>query len=79
MNKLLYFPVSEIQYTQFPSENVLFAASVAEFGILLRDSECKGSTTYNLIFGALDKLDCVKNVIYKDEFFSLAKKLYKSG
>ncbi len=73
-SKLLSFPVSEEQYTQLPSENSQFAATVAEFGMLLRDSKYKGSATYNSIIESLDNLDCVKNDVYKDEFLSLVKK-----
>ena len=73
-SKLLSFPVSNEQYTQYPSENVQFATSVAEFGMLLRDSKYKGSSTYDSIIKTLENLDCVKNDTYKDEFCSLVKK-----
>jgi len=71
---LLSFPVSEEQYTETPSENVLFATSVVEFGMLLRDSTYIGSANYDSIIETLGDLDCVEQDVYKDEFYSLVKK-----
>lgn len=73
-SKLLSFPVNEEQYTEAPTENTLFAATVAEFGMLLRDSEYKGNATYESVMEALGEMDCVKDDVYKDEFYSLVKK-----
>lgn len=69
------YPVTKKQYSGDPSENLKFAACVAEFGMLLRDSEYKGSATYESILNTLSDLYCVKADPYKEEFYSLVKKM----
>jgi Ca-activated chloride channel family protein len=55
------------------SENIRFAAAVAEFGMLLRDSEFKGTSSYE------DVLDLARGAIgrdrdgYKEEFLKLVE------
>lgn len=44
-SQLEAYPVTDKLYSGDPSENLQFAACVAEFGMLLRDSEYKGSAT----------------------------------
>lgn len=43
------YPVKEEDYTSKPSEDFYFAAAVAEFGLLLRDSEYKGTASFENI------------------------------
>jgi Ca-activated chloride channel family protein len=56
-----------------PSENIRFASCVVQFGMLLRDSEFKGDSSYNGIIKELSSLDCVSSDDYKKEFLSLVK------
>lgn len=74
-SKLLSYPVDSKSYTKTPSENILFASSVAQFGMLLRKSEYKGTSTYKSLLDTLSQLDCVKNDQYKKEFVTLVKKV----
>jgi len=67
------YPVTEEQYSGDPSENLKFAACVAQFGMLLRDSEYKGTATYESILQTLSGLYCVNADEYKEEFYSLVK------
>jgi Ca-activated chloride channel family protein len=55
-------------------ENLLFASSVAAFGMLLRDSQYKGTATYQMILDNLRNKD-FSNDEYKNEFISLVKKV----
>ena len=63
--------VSEADVTESPSEDFLFAAAVAEFGMLLNDSEYRGEIDY------ADVLDLLKQTKlgddYREELFSLVK------
>ena len=74
-SKLLSYPVDGKSYTKTPSENIRFVSSVAQFGMLLRSSEYKGTATYDSIIDTLEKLDCVKKDQYKSEFRDLVKKV----
>lgn len=73
-SKLFSVPVGEEVFRENPSENVLFASAVAEFGMLLRDSEYKGNASYDSVIELLSDLDSVEDDVYKDEFYSLVKK-----
>jgi Ca-activated chloride channel homolog len=55
------------------SENFRFSAAVAAFGMLLRDSEFKGNTTFNMIKNILDKTHN-DNDVDKNEFVQLVEK-----
>lgn len=72
-SKLLSFPVSETDYQETPSENLRFAACVAEFGMLLRDSKFRGTASYQEILTELEKLETTKSDSYKQEFYELVK------
>lgn len=71
------YPVKEEDYTSKPSEDFYFAAAVAEFGLLLRDSEYKGTASFENIRELLKKVDTDEDD-YKDEFVYLVKKLQKA-
>lgn len=62
--------VSDI--TDSPSENFLFAASVAEFGLLLRNSQYKYNASYTKIIARVNAL--TQSDDYKDEFVLLVQK-----
>lgn len=63
--------VGEADLTDAPSGDFLFAAAVAEFGMILTDSEFKGDADYATV------IDLLKNAplsdAYREEFFSLVK------
>lgn len=70
------YPVTEEDYTGEPSEDFYFAAAVAEFGLMLRDSEYKGTASFENVRELLKKVDTDEDD-YKDEFVYLVKKLQK--
>ena len=53
------------------SENMKFASAVAETGMLLRDSEYKGSSSYESVLSLLDSISDES----KAEFAELVKKM----
>ncbi len=57
------------------SENMKFASAVAETGMLLRDSEYKGSSRYESILSLLDSISDIKSDESKAEFAELVKKM----
>jgi Ca-activated chloride channel family protein len=63
--------IDDTAMTDAPEGDFLFAAAVAEFGMILNDSEYKGDATYDT---ALDLLkQAPLNDAYREEFFSLVK------
>ena len=50
-----------------------WAAGVAQFGMLLRDSEYKGSSTYENVYERLSKNPDIMNDDFKAEFLVLLK------
>lgn len=73
-SQLISKTVDESIYTSQMPDNLSFTSAVAAFGMLLRDSEWKGTASYQMILDILDSQDFSKNV-YKDEFVSLVKKM----
>ena len=71
-SKLLTYPVTDQTYTQVMSEDMSFAAAVAEFGMLLRNSAYKGSTTQDSILSLVSNCN-IENDDYKQEFVQLVK------
>ncbi|MDE6052666.1 MAG: DUF3520 domain-containing protein, partial [Lachnospiraceae bacterium] len=71
------YPVTEEDYTSKPSEDFYFAAAVAEFGLILRDSEYKGDASFENVRELLKKVGTDEDD-YKDEFVYLVKKLQKA-
>lgn len=55
------------------NEDVLFISAVAEFGLLLRDSQYKASANIDRIISRIQDLDCVENDALKKEFLELVK------
>lgn len=56
-----------------PSDDFIFASSVAEFGMLLKNSEYKGNSSYEDIISRLGNLNT--NDTSKQEFLNLVKKV----
>ena len=78
LNKLIQHPVMDQNIPiNVTSDNLRFASAVAEFGMLLRNSEFKGNSTYKgvqlLAANALQK-DAEG---YRKEFIELVKKAQK--
>lgn len=73
-SKLLEYPVAESAYSSSMSENLTFASAVAQFGLVLRDSEYRGTATYDSILSSLDGYD-FSNDSYKAEFVSLVEEM----
>ena len=73
-SKLLEYPVTENAYSDSMSENLTFASAVAQFGLVLRDSEYKGTATYDSILSILENYD-FESDSYKSEFISLVEEM----
>lgn len=73
-SQLLSLPVDDSIYSSEMPENLLFASSVAMFGMLLRDSQWKGIASYDTILNNLSDQN-FSNDEYKDEFIALVKKI----
>ena len=71
------YPVSEDCYSKKPNEDFCFAAAVAEFGLIIRDSEYKGDASFENVRELLKNVD-TDDDDYKDEFVYLVKKLQKT-
>lgn len=69
---LLEYPVKENVYSEKMSENLAFAASVAQFGLILRNSEYKGTSSCSDILNRLADYDLSADS-YKTEFVSLVE------
>lgn len=77
-SKLLEYPITEDAYQEKPNADFNFAAAVAEFGLILRDSEYKGDASFKNVRELLDNADTSSDD-YKDEFDYLVKKLERQS
>ncbi len=77
-SKLLEFPVSESVYSEVLTDNLAFAAAVAEFGLVIRDSEYKGTATCKSVLDLLKGCD-YENDTYKTEFEGLVRTMRDRG
>lgn len=75
-SELKVHKVGKAQLTKAPNENSVFAASVAQFGMLLKNSDYT-SGSYSDIYNSISKLNCIKDDVYKKEFVELVKKFVK--
>lgn len=73
-SKLLEYPVAESAYSSSMSANLTFASAVVQFGLVLRDSEYKGTATYDSILSSLENYDYSSDS-YKAEFISLVTEM----
>lgn len=69
--------VSTDVLTNSPSANFRFASSVAEFALILTDSDNKGTASFDDILGVYEELDETDE--YQDEFYSLVETLEERG
>lgn len=77
-SKLLEYPAAESVYSAQMSDNLAFAAAVAEFGMVLRESEYKGSATCESVLTLIGKCD-ITNDPYKTEFKELVEIMQRNG
>ena len=77
-SKLLAVPVTDEVYTKKMPENLTFAAAVAEFGMVLRNSEFKGNASCEHILDLLEDYD-YRSDDYKTEFVYLVRTMDKRG
>ena len=76
-SKLLTYPVTKDMVKEEMDADTSFAAGVAEFGMLLRNSEYKGTASYDEIYNRLKNLPGVTDDEFKAEFLFLVKKVSK--
>ena len=70
-SKLETTTVGEAEVTDAPSEDFLFASAVAEFGMLLGNSEFRGDVTYSDVLNLLKQTSLGDD--YREELLSLVK------
>ncbi len=72
---LLSYPVvNNVKGIESASENLRFSASVAAFGMLLRNSEFKGDVNYDMILQIAKKSKGIDEEGYRSEFVKLVEK-----
>ncbi len=74
-SKLLTYPVADSAFSTELSDNMLFSSSVAQVGMLLRNSEFSGTASINGVLEQLSQIKNLENDTYKTEFKELTKKL----
>ncbi|MCM1057839.1 MAG: VWA domain-containing protein [Firmicutes bacterium] len=72
------YVINEDVYTTRPREDFYFAAAVAELGLLVRDSNYKGTSSFKGIESLLARVDTGADD-YRDEFAYLVKKLKRNS
>ena len=72
-SKLLEYPVEASVYQDRASDNLTFACAVAEFGMLLRDSEHKGSADFEQVMELAESCVGRDTDDYKKEFLELVR------
>lgn len=71
-SELREYPVDDGAVVERASQDTLFAASVAQFGMLLRNSGYAGTTTYESLTAQLEALD-LQGDSYKEELLYLVR------
>lgn len=72
-SKLISHPVEADSYRENMSENLSFASAVAEFGMVLRDSENRGNATFDSVFELAESCVHGDSDDYRKEFLSLVQ------
>ena len=78
-SKLYEYPVTDEAVKETMSENMRFAAAVAEAGMILRESEWKGTATYTQALELVRSCESVSGDVYKEEFVYLLTLLERAG
>jgi len=76
-SKLLTCPVEADSYTDALSPDMAFASTVAEFGMLLRNSDNKGTADYAGIIKLAESVADENSASYRQEFLELVKEAYR--
>lgn len=66
--------IATSDYTSAPSEDDVFIGCVVEYGLLLRQSEYKADASFVSVLARLNKLQCVQDDAFKEEFFNIVQK-----
>lgn len=77
-SKLCTYPITNSAYSKAMSKDFTFASCVAQFGMVLRNSEHKGSATCGSILETLSNYD-FSDDDYKEEFIYLVNTMSKQG
>ena len=78
-SKLYEYPVGQKQMKETLSENLRFAAAVAEAGMILRNSEWKGTATWDSALELLRGCKSVTGDVYKEELVYLLTLLQRGN
>ena len=78
VSRLYEYPV-DMEPAAIPSDNMKFAAAVTEVGMILRDSEWKGSATYGTALELLRDCGSVTGDTYKEEFLYMVNLLNRGN
>ena len=73
ISKLLEYNIGSTSYTDNPSDDFLFCASVAEYAMLLRKSEYIGDGSWDHVSKTLSKINL--NDEYKEDFYEIVKEI----
>lgn len=76
-SRLLEYPVKDEHFQVKMPEDMAFAASVAEVGMLLKKSEYAGNASYEEVIKRLEGMSRVKTDDYSQEFLYLVKRMEK--
>ncbi len=76
-SSLLSYPVDKTDYSSKPGNDWTFAAAVAEFGLLVTDSENKGNASVKHVLSTLKTVNL--NDEYKEEFYDLVKQMERNS
>lgn len=79
VSELREYPVGAEAVADKASEDTAFAGCVAQFGMLLRESEYAGTASYAGVLEQLEGLDGVAGDPYKEEFSYLVKQMARKG
>lgn len=72
-SSLLEYPVEAASYRQEMSENLRFASAVAEFGMVLRDSDYKGNADFESVMELAESCVHADSDDYRKEFLELVQ------
>ena len=75
-SKLSSYVCKKSDYTKEGSDNLRWAAAVAAFGMVLKDSQYMGDTNEELIYELIDSVEDIEEDDYKKEFRSLVETYY---
>ena len=78
VSHLYEYPVSETILSRSPDDNMKFAAAVAETSMLLRDSEWKGTSSWQQVQELLRSCESLSGDVYKEEFLYLVNLLERA-